>query len=169
MRDNKFFIAIFLLSYICSLILYAILKYLLNHDFTIKVPYSGITSFFDYYFYQYLALITLIFATNSTLLINYYQRQKIIIRAFVLFPLIGIITLIVGGFLCGILFSVHDVLAGYYPGNDRFMSNLFNRGIESGLLGAYIAFNSFGVFSVLQIIFSFGILEFLRLQGLLKK
>ena len=90
------------------------------------------------------------------------MAEKIQLRILVFFPLIGILASITGGFFCGILFGVHDMPAGFYPGCDRFISNMFNRGIETGIAGVLIALISFALFTISAILCAFGLLEVLR-------
>lgn len=63
---------------------------------------------------------------------------------------------------CGILFTIHDTLAGYYPGYDRFESNLINNSLETSLAGIIVAFYSFHEFVVFLILLTLILLEFMR-------
>ena len=55
------------------------------------------------------------------------------------------------------------MLAGFYPGSGRFISNMFGWGIETSFTGILLAFNSFAIFTVLLIAYAFGLLEFFRI------
>jgi len=160
MFKKVFFIKIFALFYLFLLLLYAILKYGFNHDFMVKSLF-GVSSVLNTYIY--FILIALAFAIASTFLFKYYIRKKVLLRIFAFFPLIGLLTSVIGGFLCGILFSIHDMLAGFYPGSGRFISNMFGWGIETSFTGILLAFNSFAIFTVSLIAYAFGLLEFFRI------
>jgi hypothetical protein len=166
MLKKTIFIKTFILYYLLLLVSYFVFKYCINEGFIVKSLF-GATSVLNTYFYLYFALISFGFAIASTFVFKYYISKKIQLRIFVFFPLVCILTSVIGGFFCGVLFGVHDMLVGFYPGSSRFISNMFDRGIETSLVGVFIAFNSFAIFTILLIISAFGLLEFLRHKYLL--
>ncbi len=160
MFKRVIFIKALVSFYLFSILLYAVFRYGLNEDFVVNTLFAR-TSILNTYFYLYFALISIGFAITTAFLFKYYISKKIVLRMFVFFPLLGLLTCVIGGFFCGILFGIHDMQVGFYPGISRFISNMFGRGIEVSLLGVLIAFNSLAIYTSQIIINAIGLLEFL--------
>lgn len=167
MFRRKIFFKTFTLFYLFLLILYGILKHGFEVSFVIYAPFRGVTSLLSIHFYQYFALMALGFSVSSTLFFKVYLRQKAIVRTFIFFPLIGLLTSLIGGFLCGVLFAIHDMFIGFYPGLPRFKNNMLNRGMETSVFGFFMAIGNLTIFTSLIIIYTLGLLEFLRNKFLL--
>lgn len=162
-KKNSFLV--FAYYYAILIVLYLIFKYGFKSSFIIKLPITlSKSSFLDTYFYQYFLLISISFALSYRFLIRKYSSRTFYKRVLIFAPLIGIITLFIGGLFSGVLFAVHDMLMGFYPGFDRFMSNIFSRAFESSILSPLIAFNSFAPFMIVLSLCSIIILELFRIK-----
>lgn len=167
--DRRVFVRFFVFTYAVSLLLFAVLHYALGLDFGVSVAFSQPCSYFEAYFYQYLALISFAGALSTAFLFKTYVQQKTGKRMLLFFPLIGIITLLTGAYLCGLLYGVHDMLAGYYPGKSRFIHNLLSEAKTTAVFGIAVALSSFWHFTLLLIAFVFSLLEVFRKGRFAKK
>jgi hypothetical protein len=157
--------------FILLLGLYSSIKFIIGckYCFSFMFPFmGGSIPYIDTYLYQYTIGISLIFGSIISKFIKYYSKQKTKKRIFINLFVIQLLTLLIGGFFSGFLYGIHDMYAGFYLSFDHLMSNCFQDGFLSALMGGYIILSSLPLFGILMLVASFFLVETLRVLYLNK-
>lgn len=104
-------------SYTVISVTYAVLNLVYPHVF---VSMFRMPSYHVAYPYQYIAVISLSYAPIAT----FVNHLKKIISFKYVYLIILSLTIICSSFFGGILWTIHDMEAGYYPEGQRFIDNL---------------------------------------------
>ncbi len=163
MKIKKNNILAFVSYYVCLMLLYIVFKYIFKTSFIIRVLFSQ-TNILETYFYQYALVISVAFTIAYHLVSKKYNNQSLFKRIFIFAPLVFLITLFLGGFFSGILFSIHDMQIGFYPGLYRFLSNILEYAMTSSILSPLIVLGSLRLFTLVLLVCSVIILELLRIK-----
>lgn len=116
----------------------------LQHVFEMRMVFAAMYRMFLYHLqhpYQYISLFCAVFASCLVLLLSAWPRVR---RwpAWLLMPVVMVLTVLLASALGGALWKLHDMQAGYFPEGTRFWSDLW-WGVESGVqLGWWLLLRS---------------------------
>ncbi len=131
MRASKAFFYFWTISFVIASALYLPLSFIMPHGYVFGALYGMFLYHWDHP-YQYIALITFVYAVIASAWCVFYSWPTTCKRQILAWLIISALTTLVASVPGGILWTLHDMQAGFFTKDSRFWNDLLN-GALTGL------------------------------------